>query len=406
MQPADNWGGLGKGATSGRRLSNSGRRTPDAKRSTKTYESDKVEVSQGCSPSSSALLVNGFFRTERQQLSDMRNVLVAATMSNDAYPFAKDFGIPMLEVVPGLNKSQLSGYQSKFRSKYTRLGASSVVFAHHYAPDGTAAGHGIIIGTPRHVFVVFRGTVDLGQVMTTANMGIATTTVFGVRLQLYQAPFRSVQGVFQQILKAVRAAVAATDNPAAAKLFLAGHSLGGASASFAALLLKEQGLKIGAVYNFGGYKMGTTCLPQQQCWVNLYDKHLGDVTWFWWHQQDPIPMLIDAALGTSFANSSWGHVPSNKHWMRIAGDTCFTATPNDPCPRAVDAADGAADGVCTDTILEQHYPWVYLQKIAKCALLTGGRNGQGQREVSRLDQCSRSAVWISLLGLPSIPAGL
>jgi len=40
-----------------------------------------------------------------------------------------------------------------------------------------------------------------------------------------------------------------------------------------------------AVYNFGGYKMGTTCSPKQQCWVTLYDKHLGDVTWFWWHQQ-------------------------------------------------------------------------------------------------------------------------
>jgi len=122
--------------------------------------------------------------------------------------------------------------------------------------------------------------------------------------------------------------------------------------------------------------------------------------------QDPIPTIIDAAFGTTFANSSWGHVPSNKHWMRIAGDTCFAAVPNNPCPPAVDALDGSADGMCTDTVLEQHYPWVYLQKIAKCTLLTGGRNGQQQREVSHIDQCSRSAVWISLLGLSSIPAGV
>jgi len=94
---------------------------------------------------------------------------------------------------------------------------------------------------------IIRGTVDLGQVITTANMGIATTSVFGVRLKLYQAPFRSVKGVYQQVLKAVRAALAATDNPAAAKIFLAGHSLGGASACFAALLMKEQGLNIGGL---------------------------------------------------------------------------------------------------------------------------------------------------------------
>jgi hypothetical protein len=108
-QPALHWD-RSNDATTGRHLSVTDLSIPDVKKFSRSQPSVLQQVNQGCSPTSNALLVNGFFRTDRQHLSDMRNVLVAATMSNDAYPFAKDFGIPMLEVVPGLNTVQASEY--------------------------------------------------------------------------------------------------------------------------------------------------------------------------------------------------------------------------------------------------------------------------------------------------------
>lgn len=247
-----------------------------------------------------------------------------------------------------------------------------------------------------------RGTADIGQTWSSADITPVPLTVFNKTLQIYKAPYKSFMLSWPWALSAVRKAVAATANPAAAKVYVTGHSLGAASAYLGGLLLREAGFYIGGVYAFAPYKTGTTCTSDQDCWVTVYDRYLAQVTSFWWNNQDPIPALLDSALGTTFANSAWGHVPRSNGWMRVVGDECEQASGTDLaeiCPPEVDAADGAADGVCSRTIVEAHMPWVYLQKVARCTLLNNPRD-----DSARMDACGRNAVWENLLGLPA-PAG-
>ncbi|KAF6252010.1 hypothetical protein COO60DRAFT_1644434 [Scenedesmus sp. NREL 46B-D3] len=318
--------------------------------------------------------------------------------ANDAYPWTREFGFNIIDVVQGLLPDQVAAYHKMFTDKYMKLGATSVEFTHQYSPNAYAAAHAIVIGTPKNVFLVYRGTADIGQGWTTADIAAVPHTVFNKTLQIYQAPYKSTMLGWPWALAAVRKAMAATERPRAAKVYVTGHSLGGASAYIAGLLLKEQGFNVGGVYAFGPYKTGTTCRPGQDCWVTVYDRYLADVTSSWWNNQDPIPALLDSALGTTFANSLWGHVPSNKGWWRVVGDACLQASGTDLatiCPPEVDAADGEADGVCSHTLVGAHMPWVYLQKVARCTLLQDTRDSSS----SRMDMCSRSAVWEGLLGL-------
>ncbi len=56
-------------------------------------------------------------------------------------------------------------------------------------------------------------------------------------------------------------------------------------------MLKERGYQIGGVWAFDPYKIGKNCDRGQHCWVSLYEKHLSNVTWLIWNNQDPIPQV-------------------------------------------------------------------------------------------------------------------
>jgi pimeloyl-ACP methyl ester carboxylesterase len=137
--------------------------------------------------------------------------------------------------------------------------------------------------------MIRRGTADLGQGWSTAKISAVPRVVFNETLQLYQAPYHSVMGLWPSVAVAVDTALAATANPAAARVWVTGHSLGGASACLAALLLAERGTRIGGVYAFGPYKVGNSCGADTACWASVYDRVLADVTWAWWNNQDPVP---------------------------------------------------------------------------------------------------------------------
>lgn len=260
-----------------------------------------------------------------------------------------------------------------------------------------------------------RGTIDLGQLLSSMNTSVVITEIYSKTLQIYQAPYHSVMGAWPDVLTAVQTAVAATENPSAAQVFLTGHSLGGASASLAALLLDERGYKIGGVYSFGPYKAGTTCSPADDCWVTVYDRHLGGVTQFWWNNQDPIPALLDYADGTTNGSSKWGHVPINRGWVRIVGDACVPSSGTSltaVCPPEIDAVDGQADGQCTQTTVDPHTPWQYLMKVARCAmqedfdptaaaLAVQAADVSRDPSASRMSMCSKTAIWADLLVLPA-----
>jgi pimeloyl-ACP methyl ester carboxylesterase len=118
-------------------------------------------------------------------------------------------------------------------------------------------------------------------------------TVFNTPMDIYYAPYASfVIGLWPKLLPAVKRAVAATDSPSTANIYVTGHSLGGASAYMAGLALKEAGLRVSGVYAFDPYAVGHTCEPGEACWVSLYEKHLGGVTYSWWNNQDPVSRTL------------------------------------------------------------------------------------------------------------------
>lgn len=366
-------------------------------------------TSSACSIQSTKMLTNGFFKVDPAGLPSWNNFLLMMTMAADAYPWSRQYGFQLTDVVDGLSHQQTAKFQRIFREKYTRLGASSIQFIDYYSQDLRNAGHAIVLGVPDQVFVIFRGTADIGQFFSSGNFNKMPWRIFGTDMQLYYAGQTSVRGLWPGLQKAVRAAVAQTRNPASTKLYIGGHSLGGASSGLAALLLKEQGYNIGAVYAFSPYKMGTTCKAEESCWSTVYERHLGAITYTFWNNQDFVPQLpsalYNAYLKTAPVPGEWVHVPRNaSHFIRIVGDKCVPAIGKhsdlvNDCPPLVDAADGKQDGICQNQ-LGDHLPWNIYRRVAHCALLATPAAGAGNL---RVDSCGRNAVWSALLGLQPPP---
>ncbi|KAF6266250.1 hypothetical protein COO60DRAFT_1697308 [Scenedesmus sp. NREL 46B-D3] len=349
---------------------------------------------------SKQLLSNGYFN--KGDLSDMHNMLLMASLANDVYPWSKQYDMHLLDVADGLDEQQTARFERLFGEKYSQLGATSIQFLDFYETPGNvisgAAAHAVVLSTPKDVFVAIRGTADAGQARITGKFQTEKWTVFGTPLDIYYAPYASfVVGLWPKLLPAVRRAVAATDSPSTANTYVTGHSLGGASAYMAALSLKEAGFTVSGVYAF-----------------DPYAQHLGDVTYAWWNNQDPIPQLLDFHFKGVPNATRFGHVPRDgRNWFRIVGDKCLAAAGTrlmEPCPPQVDAADGAADGSCA-SLFGDHLPWNILMRVAHCALLqqpaappANARLAARRKESLRLQSCSTSSVWNVLLGLPP-PSG-
>eukprot|EP00882_Tetradesmus_deserticola_P000879 GHRQ01000953.1.p1 GENE.GHRQ01000953.1~~GHRQ01000953.1.p1 ORF type:complete len:422 (+),score=139.23 GHRQ01000953.1:406-1671(+) len=366
---------------------------------------------------SKQLLSNGYFN--KADPSDMHNMLLMATLANDAYPSSKRFNMHLLDVADGLDEQQTAHYQRMFSEKYSELGATSIQFLDYYEAPGVAltgaAAHAVVLSTPKDVFVVIRGTADAGQAIITGQFRTEKWTVFGTPLDIYYAPYASfVVGLWPKLLLAVKRAVAATDSPSTASVYITGHSLGAASAYMAGLGLKEAGFGVAGVYAFDPYAVGHACDPGQQCWVSLYEQHLRDVTYSWWNNQDPIPQLLEFHFKGTPNATSFGHVPRDgRNWFRVVGNQCLPAHNSrlmEACPPQVDAADGKADGVCPSPF-DDHMPWTVLARVAHCALLqapppppANARLALRSQERLRLASCCSSSVWGLLLGLPA-PGG-
>jgi hypothetical protein len=71
----------------------------------------------------------------------------------------------------------------------------------------------------------------------------------------------------------------------AKRIYVTGHSLGGAKAMVCALNLHQAGFPIAGVHVFGCPRVGN------DDWAELYDANLRDVTFRWEAQGDPVPWL-------------------------------------------------------------------------------------------------------------------
>lgn len=274
----------------------------------------------------------------------------------------------------------------------------------------TIETHSLLVLLPDTSAINTRGTSDFGQGLITGKFETRPWVIFSKTLDIYYPVHQSMHGLYPKVLEAVKKAVAATNVPSKAKVYLTGHSLGAASACLGGLLLLDQGFTIGGVWSFDPYMAGTKCDSGGDCWVALYDRYLGDRTWMIWNNQDPIPILTQTHFQVSIQSGErtgepWGHVPWSRNWMRIVGDQCLSAGGTqlgEACPPEVDAADGKADGKCASTF-HDHWPWVVLQHVARCALLQGPPAANARSNAmtgsDRLDGCVRSSVWRVLLGL-------
>jgi len=143
--------------------------------------------------------------------------------------------------------------------------------------------------------VAVRGSADLPDWIVDAN----AATIYEDGVTYHHGFFIYAGLLLDDVLKATEGACA----PGGQKLWLTGHSLGGAAAELLAFWLARRGCDVEGVMTFGAP------LPGRDDLQYAYNRLLGDVTHHFIHEQDPVgclPLGLDwAQLGHqhSFSNS-------------------------------------------------------------------------------------------------------
>lgn len=95
------------------------------------------------------------------------------------------------------------------------------------------------------------------------------------------------------------------------KLWVTGHSLGGALANLLAYrLVRDDGFEVDGVMTFAAPRVGG------QSWQKKYQALLGDRSWRWINRQDPIP---HAPLGKAWRAVGTRHVIRKRNKLRFNG---------------------------------------------------------------------------------------
>ncbi|KAI8472865.1 MAG: Alpha/Beta hydrolase protein [Monoraphidium minutum] len=223
------------------------------------------------------LLSNGFFDPEH--LDSTHNAFVMALLASDAYPAT---------LLPGQTNAKYSAprYQAAVRARWAALGARTVAFVDD-AAEGQEA-HALVAATPRAVFVAFRGT------STTEGWGTnVKVTPYRIAsghggrvLQVHSGFLTSFTSIYAGVaLEVAKALEHVVDAPASARVYVVGHSLGGAHALLTALALSDNGATVGGVWAFAAPKVGN------QDFVDEYMRRFGDVTFRYVHGLDVVPTL-------------------------------------------------------------------------------------------------------------------
>lgn len=127
-----------------------------------------------------------------------------------------------------------------------------------------------------HVVIAFRGSRSLGDYVTDLNAWLVKEDGGGKVHRGFQGTLDAVWGELKEELKEVPRG----------RVFVTGHSLGGALAQLAAYRIeRHQPGTIGAVYGYGSPRVGN------RVFANLYSKLLGDRTFLHVNGDDPVPLL-------------------------------------------------------------------------------------------------------------------
>lgn len=154
-------------------------------------------------------------------------------------------------------------HQELYKRKFGALGArdGSIAFIDVDAPGpalltSQPEAHAVVFATDSDVFVSFRGLTNIDSALSENGRFTPVEGSFGgERVPVHGGFYRSFAAVWPGVAAAMQKAVAATARPHEAKIWLAGHSMGGAHALFAALRLTDMRKPVGGVYLYGAPKV-------------------------------------------------------------------------------------------------------------------------------------------------------
>lgn len=133
------------------------------------------------------------------------------------------------------------------------------------------------LAEPNSVIISFRGTKEPRDYLTD------TRFAFKSAWRSYQAGVRvhrGFLGAYLSVQDRIRHRV-----QAAARIYVTGHSLGGAKAMICALRLQEMGFPVAGVHVFGCPRVGNGAFRA------LYNASLHDITYRWEAAGDPVPWM-------------------------------------------------------------------------------------------------------------------
>lgn len=149
-------------------------------------------------------------------------------------------------------------FEQKFKSRFTPLGIDKFEFIHD-SPTNRYDSNGVVMSNDKVVIVAFRGTelragwAKIIKDFIETNLNRAQTHVpqFGNDAKVHTGFWLAFHEVRDKVLDAVR-----VQRTARQKVWVTGHSLGGAQAILAARTFKEEKIPVQGLYTFGCPRVG------------------------------------------------------------------------------------------------------------------------------------------------------
>lgn len=147
-------------------------------------------------------------------------------------------------------------FERKFKSRFTPLGIDKFEFVHD-APERQFDTNGVIMSNDRVVIVAFRGTefragvAKLIKDFINTDLDFEPMPQFGNGAKVHTGFWHAFEEVRGSVIEAVR-----EQRSAGQRVWVTGHSLGGAQATLAARTLRQDGLEVQGLYTYGSPRVG------------------------------------------------------------------------------------------------------------------------------------------------------
>jgi pimeloyl-ACP methyl ester carboxylesterase len=166
----------------------------------------------------------------------------------------------------------------------------------------TLSASAIVFHTTTDVFLIYRGLAGAAAALGTMKTTPGNITLLGQTVAVHGGFLDSWRLVASDARSAVQSHLALTSSPSTARVFLAGHSMGGVHALLSAMQLLEARVPLGGVYLYGLPK------PGRQNFVNLFSSRpdLSSITYVWWNEVGGVVVMManppSCGMGTRTVN--------------------------------------------------------------------------------------------------------